>query len=289
MKTLKNLSVLILSVALFSVAFFAAGLEPVAAATASVTFHGVIYYAAKFGFISLPGGVFAEYVAGVGTDGSAGVTVLNTERKRGVFMHVSTDPKYRGKPISPSFLRLEATIKQNESRLIFKTFTGDGASVYPTELRLDRNDAFVVDRLGFFLLKQDVANEKTNGVRQTYPNITVFGAAAAADLWSIYESGKLNITINKKRELIDYDLANCLYVPRTQQTGAINYDDKIGAKAGFDKLTPHITLDGSGTNEIVIDFPSFAGWAGHSAVAGTEHRAVLFFRGMLISGGSQNS
>lgn len=289
MKKLTTFLSLIASVALFTLAaVYVADASPVIAGTAVTALHSLAVGAVYFGFIELPAGVFAEYVAGVGSDGSAGVTVLNTERARGAYMHIATNPKYAGKRVVQSFLRLEATIKNNQNIITFKTFEGDGASVYPTEVRLDRNDAFVITDLSIKLLKQDIVNGKTNGDLHAYPNITVFGAAAASDLKAIYQ-GYLSFTINKVKELVSFDTQRFLAKPRTQQTGPTNYDDVNGNKTGFVKLTPHITLDGSGTNELELKYPQYAGFAGGtSADVGFEHRAVLYLRGLLITGGSAN-
>ena len=136
-----------------------------------------------------------------------------------------------------------------------------------------------------FLLKQDVANGKTNGILLSYPNITVFTAGPAADLHSIY-AGELRFTIGRVKKLVALDTRRFLCIPQTQQSGGGNYD-QIKRDMGFIHLTPQIVLDGSGTNEIEIQYPTFAGWAGQSAVNGTEHRVVLYMRGLLVSGGSQ--
>ncbi|MEO6539653.1 MAG: hypothetical protein ABIN74_01635 [Ferruginibacter sp.] len=287
---MKKLFQIIASIALFTVAVcFTAHTDPVATTATITALHGVVYAANYFGFISLPFNAFGEYVAGVGSDGSAGVTVINSERARGAYMHIATNPKYAGKRVVQSYLRLEATIKNNANIITFKTFEGDGASVYGTEVRLDRNDAFVITDMSVKLLKQDIANLKTNGKLHAYPNITVFGAAAAADLFALYQ-GYLTFTINKTKELVSFDCQRFLQIPRTQQSGAANYDDVNGGKAGFVKLTPHITLDGSGTNELELKYPSYAAFAGGTSLdVGFEHRAVLYLKGLLITGGSANT
>ena len=279
---------LVVSIALFSAAsVFAAHTDPALTVGIVTALHGVALLANYFGFISLPHGVFADYVAGVGMNGGAGVTVINTERERGAFMHVKSDPKYAGKKISPGFLRLEATIT-NQGSVIFKTFEGDGTTVYATEERLLKNDLFVITEWSLRLLKQDVANKKTSGILQTYPNITVFGAAAAADLWALY-SGKMIITISNNKEIQAYDTMRFLEVPRTQQSGAGNYGDTWGRKSGFVALTPHLSLDGFGANELELKYPTWAGYAGGtSADVGFEHRAVLLLRGLTVTGGSAN-
>lgn len=239
--------------------------------------------------IHLPSTALGVYVGATpmaGEDGS--VAVITSERERATYEHNKVQARFAGKNMTQGYLRLEATITGNNNKLSFKTYDGDGTSVYPTERRLDRNDAFIADKVAIFLLKQDIANRKTNGRLHTYPNVTEFGATAAADLESIY-NGELSVTIGRVKKLVGFDLRRMLYVPQTLQSAAGNRDSYCGQKGGFAKLTPQLVLDGSGTNEIEINYPTFAGWAGYSAVAGTEHRIVLIFRGLLVTDGSQNS
>ncbi len=234
-------------------------------------------------YIPLPTGILGSYV---GAAGEGKISVISSERDRATYEHNKTDPMYAGREMTQSYLRLESTIVQGKNILTFKAFEGDGTTVYPTEKRLDRNDAFIIDKIAVMLVKQDVANLKTNGELSTYPNQTIFGATAAADLFSIY-MGDLRISIGRSKKLVALDLLRFLTIPQTQKSASTNYDQK-DYKAGFVNLTPQIRLDGSGTNELEIQFPAFVGWAGHSATSGTEHRVVLYLRGLLVTGGSMN-
>ncbi|MBC7509667.1 MAG: hypothetical protein H7320_13105 [Ferruginibacter sp.] len=250
---------------------------------------GTVHIAGALGFLPMPANVLGAYVGapGAGTsDGSAGVQVINSERDRGSFMSVKTDPQYAGKNITPSLLRLEAVIT-NDSRIVFKTFFGDGASVAPTEVRLDRNDKFVITDIGLYLMKQ-TKTKPGSGRLVSYPNITEFGAAAAGFLENIF-NGTLGITLNRTKWLPVFDTQRFLKVGQTQQSASTNRDQR-SLRETMVKLTPHIEIDGSGTNEIEVQFPSYAGWDGATpAVAGDEHRAVLYCHGLLIIGGSANT
>lgn len=231
----------------------------------------------------------SDYV-GVGRPGGpAGIQVITSERDRASYVHNKTNPKYEGKDLAPGYLRLESVIKNNSGKLIFKTFEGDGATVYPTERRLDKNDSFIATEASFYLLKQDVTNSKTNGKPLTYPNVQVFGAAAADFLWAIYNSGELKVTIGKKVWIPGLDVRRFLSVPQTQQSAPGNLD-QYSSEMGRIMLTPQLEIDGSGSNEIEINFTGYAGWAGGtSADVGFEHRAVLYFSGLLVTGGSANT
>lgn len=224
-------------------------------------------------------------------DGETGIQVISSERERAVYEHNSSQARFAGKNMTPGYLRLEQEIVNSKNSFTFVAFSGDAASVYPTEMRLDRNDAFIATEVGLFLIRQDTANAKTNADLHTYVNLTTFAAAAGfvpADLKAIYH-GKLSIEIGRVKKMVGFDNQRFYHVPETQQTGATNYDQKSGRNDGFVRLTPQIVIDGAGTNDFTITFPSYNGWNGASVTAGTQHRLCLYFRGLLVTGGSANS
>ncbi len=224
------------------------------------------------------------------TDGETGIQVISDERERAIYEHNSSQSRFKGKAMTPGFLRLEQEIVNSKNSFSFVTYGGDAASVYATERRLDRNDAFIATEVGLFIIRQDVANNKTNAELNSYVNLTTFAASAGfvpADLKAIF-NGSLSVEINRVKKMVAFDTYRFLENPFTQQTGATNYDSKQGKKTGFVKLTPQIVLDGSGTNDLTVTFPAYNGWAGASVTAGTQHRLVLYLRGLLVTGGSSN-
>ena len=94
--------------------------------------------------------------------------------------------------------------------------------------------------------------------------------------------------MNKKQWISALDTQRFLNVPETQQSAGTNRDMFSLFKKLY-RLTPHIEIDGSGTNEIELQYPTYAGWAGASATVGTDNKAVLYLHGLLISGGSANT
>lgn len=224
-------------------------------------------------------------------DGETGIQVISSERERAVYEHNSSQARFSGKNMTPGFLRLEQEIVNSKNIFSFTTFAGDAASVYPTERRLDRNDAFIATEVGLFILRQDIANGKTNADLHCYVNLTTFVAAAGfvpADLKAIFH-GHLSIEIGRVKKMVAFDTQRFWNAPETQQTGATNYDQKNGRKDGFVRLTPQIVIDGAGTNDLSVTFPSYTGWTGASVTAGTQHRLCLYLRGLLVTGGSANS
>lgn len=275
----------LLSAAIVSV--FNTSLQATVAYTAlfEVSFYALTY----FNIIPMPSGIFGEYIGAPGASSSngAGVQVLNTERARGAYMTLRTNPEYAGKDITDSYLRFETLISNSSNKLSFKTYVGDGTTQTPTEKRLDRNDKFVITSWGFFLIAQPVG--KSNGRLHSYPNLTDFTplvATVAPDLESIF-NGELVVTINRKKVVPAYDMQRFLQVPETQQSAATNRDQRDFHKL-LVPLTPHVEIDGSGTNEIEVTFPSHAAWTGGTPAAGFAHYACLYAHGMLITGGSAN-
>ena len=288
MKTLKTLLILAVSTLLLSAGLSAAfHTDPHSTLMAVGSFNLLFYSLTSYGIINLPANALGSYVGapGVSTEsGGAGVQVINTERARGAYMSYRTRPEYDSKDISPSFLRLEAVITNTSNIIRFNTFVGDTSNVATTETRLDRNDKFVVTEMGLFLLKQ--LQGQSGGRLHSYPNATDF-AAAAPFLESLF-NGILKMTMNKKQWISALDTQRFLNVPETQQSAGTNRD-MFSLHKKLYRLTPHIEIDGSGTNEIELQYPTYAGWAGASATAGTDHKAVLYLHGLLISGGSANT
>ena len=293
MKSLKSFfSLFIVTLLVASVASFTMNTDPGLTTLAVGSLNTGFYLLTSFNIINLPKNVLGVFV-GVpntgGSDGSPGIQVISTERDRAIHLNNSLKTEFTGKELVPGYLRLEATVTNNNGTLKFPTYTGDSNLVYATEQRLNRNDAFIVADYGLFLLKQDIANKKTNGLPVSYPNITTFGAAAAADLINIFTAGKLNVEIDKKRWLPDIDCLRFLQIPQVQQSGAGNFDEWNLAKS-LKHCTPQFVINGNGSNEIKLEFPVYAGFVGGTpVVAGNEHRVVLYLHGWYVADGNSKS
>ncbi len=290
MKSLKSiLSLFAITLLLASALAFGLETPPIETAAAVSLFVASFYCFTYFGIIPFPKDVLGVFMGVPGVSGSEGVgiQVVSTERDRAIHLNNSLKTEYTGKKLVPGYLRLEATIINNNGKLSFPTFTGDSNLVYLTEKRLNRNDAFIASEYGLFLLKQDIANKKTNGLLYSYPNRTIFGAATD-DLMAIFMSGKLNMEIDKERWLPDVDCTRFLKFPQVQQSAAGNFDE-WSLKKALMPLTPQFVINGNGSNEIKVEYDTYAGFAGASAVAGTEHRAVLYLHGFYIAEGNSKS
>jgi len=99
----------------------------------------------------------------------------------------------------------------------------------------------------------------------------------------------LNIEIDKKRWLPDVDLLRFLDIPQVQQSGAGNFD-QFSLKRVMQHCTPQFVINGNGSNDIRIDFETYAGFAGGTpVVAGNEHRVVLYLQGLYVAEGNSKS
>jgi hypothetical protein len=275
MKKFLTISSLLTFLIVAVVTFIATSDANVSALTAGI-------FTSAFAGIGMPKGSFSDFA---GLNGDAGqVIVMTNDRKRANFMVQKKELKASADNFSQSYLRLEAVLSTASNEIRFELAKNDGNS-YPTENRLDKNDVFVADEIGLFILKQDVANKKTNGLLSTYPSIVDYTAAQQQDILAIYQ-GFLKFTLGDVVKVRSMEVLQFLQVPETQKTSATNFDQKT-ANSGFCNITPGIRLDGTGTNEIVLKFPSYNAWAGNSAVAGTEHRIVLMLKGFLATNASK--
>lgn len=213
------------------------------------------------------------------------VDVISTDSSRATFTALLKNPAYAGKTIAPSSLRLEATIRNNQSQYFF-VLNRDDNNQYPTERRLDRNDRFVITKMSLGLIYQDIANRKGNAVLQTYPTPGIFGVQAP-DLELFYNS-YLKLTVNND-VLIEGLNTRCFrHVAQTQKTVAGVVENSNTGLDGMREIIPGFTLDGSVKTEISLTAPVHTGAIIQSATAGFENRLVLLLEGFHINNGSVN-
>jgi hypothetical protein len=266
-----------------------ADVAPETAMLASVAFNAVaslvFYTLNRLGV--MPEGIAGNYVGMNAGAGAQMVQVINDERERADYTIHSTSDRFRGKKLVPDILRMEALFNANNNKLRFNTYLGDPGTVTPTERRLDRNDAFIATRWRLGLMV--VTPSKTNGQVVTYPNIFLFGAAAAADLWSFY-NGILRMNINDEDHVKAFPISRFLDIPETQQTAGTNYDKRSGDTSGLIACIPNIIIDGDKKNEIEVEFPTHVAWAGATPKTGGDvHYAVLELHGYKALNGSKGA
>lgn len=190
--------------------------------------------------------------------------------------------KYPGQIISPDYLRIEQDLTNTKGSYVFPIETTSGQGLL--ERKLDRNDIFVITSLGIFLLAE-VDTTPGAGVLQTYPNQTVFPAAAGFNpdhLEAIY-NGKLSLKVQSKMNIEGMSMLHFRYVPETQQSAAGNKSQYSVDRAAY-PLGSLIALKGTMNVEVKVEFNTFANIQIAAVAANTKHKIVFMPFGYLIKG-----
>jgi hypothetical protein len=189
--------------------------------------------------------------------------------------------------LSQSFLRLETGLVAGNTQYKFDVLVNENTQTtnFNTQLKLNLQDSFIVSQIGIFVASPASATDASYRLL-TYPNKTVFGANATA-LNTIY-NGYMQLTINQRTIVPNWDLYKHLDVPTTQQntvTGgyaaaaispAVLADDQNnGDDFGFYPCEPNLVLVGSKKNELTITLPAGL------ATVNANSRLVVVFRGIL--------
>jgi len=195
--------------------------------------------------------------------------------------------KYPGAIPSPGFLRSEAELRNSNGTYTFRVDKNSGELV--TELKLDRNDIFVITDLAVYLAAQDQTKMGME-VLQTYPNKTVFPAVVGPPafepdhLEAIY-NGRLSLKIANKVNIEAMSMHNFRVVPQTQQSAATNKSQYSRNAAGY-ALGSIIYLKGNMDIEVKIEFNSFDNIAIQAQTANIKNKLVFHPYGFLIKGQS---
>ncbi len=188
--------------------------------------------------------------------------------------------KFGTKHITPSYLRVEVPTSNTRSDYIFDiTETGRETR---TEKKLNRNDVFIVQDMGLFLMRR---NPNTVGADylETYPNPVRFDLAGVdVSHLHIFYNGYLRIRVNNRVWYDAFDSRRFLYIPETQQTFGGNYAQQL-PEFGFVEVKPELKLFGNAKNEIVLSVPTFQGLQVESTAQDKVY-LVFYVRGLLASG-----
>lgn len=194
-----------------------------------------------------------------------------------------------GKVISYSYLRVEEIIKNTKNSYKFNILKSNGVDGL-TEVKLDKNDRFVMTHLGIFLLAQDSA-APGKAVLQSYPNETVFAPVAGppafvpSDLELIY-NGKLHIKVGTTQFVENFPMWDFRAVPETQQSAG-NNKSQADENSGFIEMTPIITLSGAKDTTIQIEVPIDGTIEMEAQAAGINNKLVFLPKGFLIKDGAK--
>jgi len=185
--------------------------------------------------------------------------------------------------LSQSYLRSEVLISTTVTSYHIPVLANDvqnGATAYPTEFRLNLQDAFILSGLSvsFAIPATETA---TNFKLFSYPDaaaLTTTGAAAA--MYNLY-NGFMSVVINNRQIVPALDLYRFLSVPQTQQNtqpgGNTGIDQYEGSYTSFFPIEPNLVLVGSKNNQITLTLPN----AISVLQASTTPKIVVRFYGIL--------
>jgi hypothetical protein len=177
--------------------------------------------------------------------------------------------------LSQSYLRFENTLSTTKTSYDFGVLnnqTISGSAQFPTENRLNLQDAFYISEIMVYIGKASSTTDSSYKL-STYPSSQVF-TTGATSLYTLY-NGILSLTVNNRQIVPTSDLTKFLQVPQTQLTGATNspVDQFDGQWATV--VEPNLVLIGSKNSLFNITIPS----AFSTLDANT--RVIILCRGIL--------
>jgi len=204
--------------------------------------------------------------------------------------------------LSQSYLRMEVPLAVSATSYKFDVLVNESINgSINTQQKLNLQDAFVVNQIGFFLAVPTGTTDTTFRLL-TYPAIgttssligtpPTYTLAQAVATNSIYQ-GAMQLTVNQRTVITAWDLYRHLFIPPVQMnTGLVTtaafvspgagtttghpFDDNVnGADFGFYPTEPNIVVAGNKKNDLTVSMP-----VGPSAIA-TNSRLVCIMRGIL--------
>jgi len=177
--------------------------------------------------------------------------------------------------LSQSYLRFENTLSTTKTSYDFGVLnnqTISGSTQFPTEQRLNLQDAFYISEIMVYLGKASSTTDASYKL-STYPSAQIF-TTGATSLYTLY-NGVLSLTVNNRQIVPVSDLTKYLQVPQTQATGAANSPIDQFDGAWSTVVEPNLVLIGSKNSLINITIPSAF------TTLDSNTRVVIICRGVL--------
>lgn len=148
---------------------------------------------------------------------------------------------------------------------------------FPSEIRLQQQDSLCVTHVGFFLAPATSATDCSYRLA-TFPNPAIF--AQATQLTTIYQNGRINLTIDNDIYLKQLGIIRFWKSPQTQQTAAPGagspVDELDGVEDGFVAMTPMLVLTGASDIQLTVNMNLVSPTA-----VDANSRMVIILRGFL--------
>lgn len=183
--------------------------------------------------------------------------------------------------LAQSTLRLEQAAQTTSSNYNFPVPCTDTSTDNPfnTEVRLVRQDAFLISEIGFFL-SEPISASDTNFVPYTYPDALLFSTTGESAALNTVYNGNLSILVNGARIMSNWDMMRYYNAPQTQnKVGAtINANLPIAQRNGnwdgFAVVEPNIVI--AGNNHVVFNLKLPAS----ISIIGSFTRLIFILRGI---------
>lgn len=204
--------------------------------------------------------------------------------------------------LSQSYLRCEVILSASTTSYKFDVLVNESTNgTINTQQKLNLQDAFVVNQIGFYLACPSSSTDTTFRLL-TYPSInvttgfvgtgTAFSNTTAAQAYAIY-NGAMQLNVNQRTVLTAWDLQRHLFIPQVQlgagnvttaafsaPTGSATvghiYDDHFNAADfGMYPVEPNVVLAGNKKNDLTVSMP-----IAPSSVPASS-RLVFIARGIL--------
>lgn len=199
---------------------------------------------------------------------------------------------------NPAYLRVEQSL--SNSKALYSFDVKKNGNEIATEIKLDRNDLFVVHSLAIFISAQ-VSSSIGAEVLQTYPNKVVFGTNSGftyTHLEAVY-NGYLRLKVANMVNIDNMPLLHFRHVPMTQQIAAVSSGSSATATktqaidhSEFNLMSRAYPLESliylSGTMDInfEINIPTFSSIQIAATAASTTNKLVLMPIGLLVKNGA---
>lgn len=208
--------------------------------------------------------------------------------------------------LSQSYLRLEVPLSTSSTSYKFDVLVNESVNgTINTQQKLNLQDAFVANQIGFFLGIPSSSTDTTFRLL-TYPMINatagqntatvgtfVYNATlasnTAAQAFTIY-NGFMQLTVNQRTVITAWDLMRHLYIPPTQAgstnatTAAVvsmgsvyhaNDDQFSGADFSMYPTEPNVVIAGNKKNDLTVTLPTAP------AAIPSNARLICIIRGIL--------
>ena len=200
---------------------------------------------------------------------------------------------YQGNSITESKIRVEVLLTNANNSYQFNILKNPGVDSI-TETKLDKNDVFVTNRVGFFLTRRtDIS--PGNEELLTFPNNSLLDGVAVVvkDFYTIY-NGTFQVTIGTNLVYPSMPMEKFLYVPQTQQdsisaavAGTPNttygpFENERDSNSGFFEISNILELSGGADNILQVNVLQFPTMAIATTTAGIGNYIVMILDGFLV-------